>query len=114
MRTGTFDIVGDLDSSTEDMQMWILHRGLAAIYLSGTATIGSLFLLCLPEGAAAQGLPVETGSHLPVALWLGGAVVLGIAIAYGILRTRSRTSAERRMTDQATKDLYVKENRDAN
>ena len=66
--------------------MEILPRGVAATYLSGTATgiFGSLFLLYLPEHAVAQGLPVETGSHLPVALWLGGAVVLGIAIAYEI------------------------------
>ena len=96
--------------------MGVSPRGVAATYLSGTATgvIGSLFLICRPEGAAAQGIPVETGSHLAVALWLGGAVVLGIAISYGILRTRSRTSAEKQMTDQATKDLYMKENRDAN
>jgi hypothetical protein len=79
-RTGTFDVVGNLNSLREDLQMESLPRGVAATYLSGTATgiFGSLFLFSLPEHAVAQGLPVETGSHLPVALWLGGAIVLGI------------------------------------
>jgi hypothetical protein len=60
----------------------------------------------------AQGLPVETGSHLPVALWFIGAAVLGLVLAYGIMRNRSRTRAEKHITDQATKKAYAQENRD--
>ena len=62
-----------------------------------------------PNNLAAQGLPVETGSHIPVAVWFVGAVILGLAIAYGIMRNRRRTVAERRTTDQATKQLYADE-----
>ena len=66
----------------------------------------------VPDNLAAQGLPVETGSHLPVALWFIGAVILGLALAYGIMRNRRRTIAEKRVTDQATKSLYAEEERD--
>jgi NADH:ubiquinone oxidoreductase subunit B-like Fe-S oxidoreductase len=64
-------------------------------------------------GVFAQGLPVNMGSHVPVAIWFAGAAVLGVVLAYGIIRTRSRTAAEKRMTEQATKDLYAREDRDA-
>ncbi|MBR1189451.1 hypothetical protein [Bradyrhizobium sp. AUGA SZCCT0160] len=69
-------------------------------------------IIFLPDKLAAQGVPVETGSHIPVALWFVGAVVLGLAIAYGIMRNRSRTRAEKQITDQATKDNYAEEERD--
>ena len=62
-----------------------------------------------PNNLAAQGLPVETGSHIPVALWFVGAVILGLAIAYGIMRNRHRTVADKRKTDRATKQLYTEE-----
>jgi hypothetical protein len=57
----------------------------------------------------AQGLPVDTGSQIPVALWFVGAGILGLAIAYGVLRNRSRTRAEKQLTENATKDLYRQE-----
>jgi uncharacterized integral membrane protein len=77
------------------------------------ATILALLVLSfLPKNLAAQGLPVETGSHVPVALLFAGAVVLGVVIAYGITRNRSRTRSEKQITEQATKDLYVREERD--
>ena len=73
----------------------------------------SLLVLALfPHDLAAQGLPVETGSHLPVALWFIGAAVLGLVIAYGIMRNRTRTRAEKHITEQATKNNYAEENRD--
>jgi len=78
---------------------------------SKTAVI-ILALLVLADDLAAQGLPAETGSHLPVALWFIGAAVLGLVIAYGIMRNRSRTRAEKHITDQATKNAYAEENRD--
>jgi len=90
-----------------------LSRSLIENRILPFAALFPCLILFLSGGAVAQGLPVDTGSHLPVALWLAGAVILGLAIMYGILRTRNRTSAERRMTDQATKDLYASEDRDA-
>jgi hypothetical protein len=69
-------------------------------------------LTASPSRLAAQGLPVETGSHKAVALWFIGAVVLGLALAYGIMRNRSRTRAQKQATDEATKTLYAREERD--
>jgi hypothetical protein len=66
----------------------------------------------VPDNLAAQGLPVETGSHLPVALWFIGAVILGLALAYGIMRNRRRTITDKRVTDRATRSLYAEEERD--
>jgi hypothetical protein len=48
-----------------------------------------------------------------VALWLIGAGVLGLVLAYGIMRSQRRTPAERRITGDATKDLYKRENRNS-
>ena len=59
-------------------------------------TLTALALPMLPDNLAAQGLPVETASRLPVALWFIGAVILGLALAYGIMRNRRRTIAEKR------------------
>jgi hypothetical protein len=70
------------------------------------------FLALWPADLAAQGLPVDTGSHIPVALWFVGAGLLGVVIAYGILHNRKRTRAERLRTEQATKDIYREEERD--
>jgi len=62
--------------------------------------------------ALAQGLPVDTGSHIPVMLWFIGAGLLGLAIAYGVLRNRRRSIPERQMTEDATKELYRREEQD--
>jgi hypothetical protein len=71
----------------------------------------STLLASIPGELAAQGQPVETASHLPVALWFIGAGVLGLVLAYGIMRNRRRTRGEKQMTEQATKNLYARENR---
>jgi hypothetical protein len=63
------------------------------------------------SGAAAQGLPVDTGSHIPVYLWFVGAGILALAIIYGIMRNRSRTQTEKNITDSATRELYRSEDR---
>jgi hypothetical protein len=68
--------------------------------------IAAALAAVFPNTVFGQGQPVETGSHLPVALWFIGAGVLGIAIAYGIITNRTRTQRERERTDQATKELY--------
>jgi hypothetical protein len=47
---------------------------------------------------------------LPLWTLVVGVFVLGIIIAYGIMRNRSRTRQERIISDEATKDLYRKEN----
>ena len=77
-----------------------------------TIILAFFTLLFLPDNLAAQGQPVETASHLPVALWFIGAGVLGLVMAYGIMRNRTRTRAEKQVTEQATKNPYAKENRD--
>jgi hypothetical protein len=72
-----------------------------------------MLLTFLPGELAAQGQPVETASHMPVALWFIGAGVLGLVLAYGIMRNRRRTRAEKQISEQATKDLYARENRNS-
>jgi hypothetical protein len=62
-----------------------------------------------PADAAAQGEPVANGPMLPLALWWGGAAVLGLVIAYAIFCNRTRTRADKRVTEQATKNLYAEE-----
>jgi hypothetical protein len=80
---------------------------------SGASIILTLIaLVSFPADLAAQGQPVQNGPMVPLALWWGGACVLGLVLAYGILRNRSRTRAEKQVTDQATKDLYAREERD--
>jgi hypothetical protein len=66
-----------------------------------------LVFVLFPGDLAAQGLP-----HLPVALCFVGAGVLGLVLAYGIFRNRSRTGAEKQITEQATKRRYAEEERD--
>jgi hypothetical protein len=73
------------------------------------AVIATVFF---PGDLAAQGQPVANGPMLPLALWWGGACVLGLVIVYAILRNRSRTRAEKQLTEQATKNLYAEEERD--
>ena len=65
-----------------------------------------------PDDLAAQGLPVQNGPMVPVALWWIGAFLLGLALIYGIMRNRSRSRAEKELTERATKDLQAQEARD--
>jgi hypothetical protein len=74
--------------------------------------IGLAAILVPLQQVAAQGLPVDTGSHIPVALMFIGAAVLGIGMVYGIMRNRQRTPAEKRVTEQATKAQYAAEDRE--
>jgi hypothetical protein len=71
-----------------------------------------IFLTLSPSQLRAQGLPVDTGSHIPVALWFAGAGILGLVLIYGIWRNRGRTRAQKQMTEQATKELYSGTERD--
>ena len=90
----------------------ISNRGRLAVTSKAAVIILPLLFLAVPDDLAAQGLPVETGSHIPVAIWFIGAAVLGLVLAYGIMRNRTRTRAEKHITDQATKNNYAEENRD--
>jgi len=62
--------------------------------------------------AFAQGEPVQNGPMLPVALMWAGSGLLAVALIYGILRTATRTRAEKRLTEQATKQLYAETDRE--
>jgi hypothetical protein len=66
----------------------------------------ALLILLLPQHLRAQGLPVSTGSHIPVALWFASSGVLGVVMLYGILHTRRRTRAQKQIIEQATTELY--------
>ena len=48
---------------------------------------------------------------LPLWTWLLGALLLGLALAWGIMRNRRRTRGDRILTDEATKQNYRDENR---
>jgi hypothetical protein len=87
------------------------RRSLVSTFVRGTVYLAFVFGVLLPHELAAQGAPVRTGSHMPVWLWFIGSGILGLAIAYGTVRTRNRTRVEKAATEQATKDLYAKEDR---
>ena len=73
----------------EDAEMLpISNRGRLAVTSKAAVIILPLLFLAVPDDLAAQGLPVETGSHIPVAIWFIGAAVLGLVLAYGIMRNR--------------------------
>jgi hypothetical protein len=87
-------------------------RGHALAVSMGTLISAAMLLVTSASNLAAQGLPVENGSKIPVALWLVGAIILGLVMAWGILHNRKRTPSERQLTEQATKENYRQE--DAN
>jgi len=72
----------------------------------------ALAVTMLPRAVLAQGLPVREASPVPLTLWVIGTVVLGLVLAYGIIHTRNRSSREKQITEQGTKDLYAQEERD--
>ena len=51
--------------------------------------------------------------QLPLWVWVAGTVVLGLVIAYGIMRAGQRTRREKALTESTTKDLYRREDRSA-
>ena len=52
---------------------------------------------------------------LPTFSWLfavaGGFIILGIAIAYGLLHNRRRTREERRMAEEGAHEIYKRDGR---
>jgi hypothetical protein len=71
-----------------------------------------LVLVLSSKQLAAQGLPVNLGSQIPVAIWFIGTAVLGLVMAWAILHNRRRTRAEKRLTEEATKQNYANTERD--
>jgi hypothetical protein len=55
---------------------------------STPATLTLVALVSFPGDLAAQGQPVQNGPMVPLALWWAGAAVLGLVLAYAILRNR--------------------------
>ena len=78
----------------------------------GTIALALIGSVLSSADLVAQGLPVQNGPTVPIALWWIGAFVLALAIAYGIQRNRSRTRSEKALTEQATKNLYAEEARE--
>jgi hypothetical protein len=74
--------------------------------------LGLSVLALSPANLAAQGLPVQNGPMLPVAIWWIGSLVLGLVMAYGIIQNRRKSRAEKELTERATKKLYAEEARD--
>lgn len=86
------------------------RKGGASLRKASIFTFLIQFLWSDPLWAQA---PQQNGWFLPVDLWFIGAGVLGIAIAYGILRNRGRTRRQAQLTEQATRDNYAEEERRA-
>jgi hypothetical protein len=76
-------------------------------------SFGTAFLvaLLLPDTVAAQGLPGESASAIPIWIWFIGTGILGLVLAYGIIHNRRRTRAETKVTDRAARELYAEEER---
>ena len=83
------------------------------IFKQPMAVTLSLPLVFATDRFAAQGLPVENASPVPIAILFVGAFVLGGFIVYGILRNRTRTRAEKELTDRMTRQNYAKEDQKA-
>jgi hypothetical protein len=52
------------------------------------------------------------GGDLWMLMTVAGVAVLGAAILYGMMRNRSMTGAEKRLSEKATDDVYEAEQRD--
>jgi hypothetical protein len=88
----------------------------AAILVAGIVLALIAVFYVFPPWLVATDSP-EKAQHIgvtqfPLALWFAGAGILGLVIAYGVMRTRNRTSAGKQLTEQTTKDLYRREERD--
>ena len=54
---------------------------------------------------------VDFGTALYFAAIVAGTLVLGVTIAYAIIRFRSRTRGEQRLRDEGTRRVYREEER---
>jgi protein-S-isoprenylcysteine O-methyltransferase Ste14 len=78
----------------------LASRKLSAGNIAKSASVlMAIALVLFPEGLAAQ-QTAEPRSMIPIALWWIGSLVLGLGLAYGIWRNRSRTRADKQRTEQ--------------
>jgi hypothetical protein len=56
-------------------------------------------------------LMIVSGPIFWAIVFVGGIVALGLALAYGISSNSKRTLAEKRVTEEATRDVYREEDR---
>jgi uncharacterized integral membrane protein len=87
------------------------ERNKGAAFLVGILILALVaVLLVFPPWQVATDAPQKTQhsgmAQLPLVLWVIGAGILGLTIVYGIVRSRKRTTAEQRLTERATEDLY--------
>jgi hypothetical protein len=54
---------------------------------------------------------LDSGTLLYFFAVVGGAAILGAAIAYGIMRSKQRTQREKLATERGAHELYEKEDR---
>jgi hypothetical protein len=66
--------------------------------------------LILIQSTQGPAVPQTGVDPLPFVL-VGGSIILGLLLVYGIMRNRGRTRAERIRTDQATRELQRQEDR---
>jgi hypothetical protein len=91
----------------------VKHNLKSAVRLGALVKLmAAIGLLLAPFELAAQGLPVRTGSPIPIWIWFAGSGILGVMLAYGIIRNRGRSRSDLSVTEHATKELYAKEERD--
>ena len=93
------------------LRIWQGSRCTGGVRMAKAAVISIALQFLWSNHVWAQA-PQQNGSFVPTALWFLGAVVLGVAIAYGILRNRSRTRQQRQITEQATRASYSEDERD--
>jgi hypothetical protein len=96
----------------EDDMMIVPTKQMASRAFRPALALVLIAAVLSPADLLAQGLPVQNGPMVPVALWWIGAFLLGAILIYGIMRNRTRTRAEKDLTERATKDLYAREARD--
>ena len=87
-------------------------KRISDLFLIGVRVFALPAMSVLPQHLSAQGLPVKTASPMPLWTWVIGVVILGALLFYGIMRNRTRTAADKATTEQGTKDLYKREERD--
>ncbi len=65
-------------------------------------------LILVQANTQGPGVPQTGVDPLPFVL-VAGVIVLGLLLAYGIIRNRNRTAGERRRTEEATRELQRQE-----
>ncbi|WP_036054607.1 hypothetical protein [Bradyrhizobium sp. URHD0069] len=89
------------------------NRGALFIIAPLVIALAAIWIIYDPFRLISNPEPAEGGfTHTPAWLWLIGVGILGLMLTYGISRSRNRSRAEENMTQEATKDLYRREEKD--